>query len=85
MIFVVFQCAKDPDYFIVTDEAHRSEVEGGLCPGGGELKPVGNYTEMGKDRAAFDETLAKNSINKQGYYRFEAPGFAPLPPSPEMP
>lgn len=85
MIFVVFQCSKDPDYFIVTDENHRGEVEGKLCPSGGDLNLVGNYSDMGKDRAAFDETLAKNSINKQGYYRFEAPSMAAVPPSPEMP
>ena len=85
MKFVVFQCSKDPDYFIVTDEAHKSEMKGSLCPSGGDLKEVGEYSEMGAERAAFDETLAKNSIEKQGYYRFEAPSMAAVPPSPEMP
>lgn len=85
MKFVVFQCSKDPDYFIVTDEAHRNEMKGGLCPNGGDLEEIGDFSEMGEERAAFDETLAKNSIKKQGYYRFEAPGMAAVPPAPEMP
>lgn len=85
MKFVVFQCSKDPDYFIVTDEAHKADMKGSLCPSGGSLKEVGEYSEMGAERAAFDETLAKNSIEKQGYYRFEAPSMAAVPPSPEMP
>ncbi len=85
MKFVVFQCSKDPDYFIVTDEAHKTDMKGSLCPSGGSLKEVGEYSEMGAERAAFDETLAKNSIEKQGYYRFEAPSMAAVPPSPEMP
>ncbi len=85
MKFMVFQCSKDPDYFIVTDEAHKGEVKGGLCPNGGDLQEVGEYPEMGADRAAFDETVAKNSIHKRGYYRFEAPSMAAVPPSPQMP
>ena len=85
MKFVVFQCTKDPDYFIVTNEANKSQMKGMLCPNGGDLTEVGEYPEMGSERVAFDETLAKNSIEKQGYYRFEAPSMAAVPPSPEMP
>lgn len=85
MKFVVYQCSKDPDYFIVTDESHKAEVKGSLCPNGGSLKEIGDFSQMGADRAAFDETLAKNSINKQGYYLFEARSMAAVPPSPEMP
>ena len=85
MRFVVFQCTKDPDYFIVTDQAHEGDMKGALCPNGGDLEEVGDFPEMGKERVAFDETLAKNSIKAQGYYRFEAPSMAPVPPSPEMP
>lgn len=85
MRFVVYQCKKDPDYFIVTDEAHKGDVKGALCPNGGDLEPVGEFREMGEERAAFDETLARNSIAKQGYYRFEAPSMAAVPPAPEMP
>jgi len=85
MKFVVYQCSKDPDYFIVTDQEHKDQMKGSLCPNGGDLKEIGEFPEMGAERAAFDETLAKNSIQSQGYYRFEAPGFAPVPPAPEMP
>ena len=85
MKFIVFQCSKSPDYFIVTDEEHYSVVKGSLCPGGGELRQIGEYKEMGEERAAFDETLAMNSIREQGYYRFEAPSMAAVPPAPEMP
>lgn len=85
MKFLVFQCSEDRDYFVVTDETHVDELSGRICPSGGELKKVGEYAEMGKDRAAFDETLAKNSIEHQGYYLFEATSFAPVPEAPEMP
>ncbi len=85
MKFIVYQCSQDQDYFIVTDAEHESKVTAKLCPSGGELTKVGEYPEMGEKRAAFDETLAKNSIEHQGYYRFEAKGFAPVPGRPEMP
>ena len=85
MKFVVFQCSKSPDYFLVTDEDHVDDAEKGLRPGDGDLKKVGDYPEMGKERVAFDESIAMNAIRKQGYYRFEAPSMAAVPPSPEMP
>ena len=85
MKFLVFQCSEDRDYFVVTDEAHVDGLSANICPSGGELKALGEYAEMGKDRVAFDETLAKNSIEHQGYYLFEAQSFAPIPESPEMP
>ena len=85
MKFIVFQCSKSPDYFLVTDKDHVDDVEEGLRPGDGDLKQVGEYPEMGEQRAAFDESLAMSSIRKQGYYRFEAPSMAAVPPSPEMP
>jgi len=85
MKFIVLQCVESPDYFIVTDKDHLAKVKGSLCPEGGELKEVGQYAEMGEERAAFDETLAMRSIAKKGYYRFEAPSMAAVPPSPEMP
>ena len=85
MKFIVYRCTKDPDYFIVTDEANSDKAKGSVCPSGGDIHKVGEYAEMGEIRAAFDETLAKNSIEHQGFYLFEAPGFAPVPPAPEMP
>ncbi len=85
MKFIVYRCTKDPDYFIVTDPQHTEDIEGAMCPSGGEVEKVGEYAEMGASRAAFDETLAKNSIEHQGFYRFEATSFAPVPEAPEMP
>lgn len=78
MRFVVFQCQGDRDMFVVTDEAHAATLPKVLIPGGGDLERVGAFPEMGKDRVAFDETLAKNSIAHQGYYLFEAKSFDPV-------
>ena len=36
------------------------------------------FAEMGDDRAAFDEGMAKRSIENQGFYRFEAKTFEPV-------
>ena len=85
MRFQVFQCTDSPDYFIVTDAEHVAEIKSSLCPEGGKLREVGEYAEMGEERAAFDESLAMSAIRKQGYYRFEAPSMAAVSPSPEMP
>lgn len=79
MSFHVFRCKKDQDIFFVTDATHANKVTNRLCPTpGDELEKVGEFSEMGKTRAAFDETLAKNSIRSQGYYRFEAKSFNPV-------
>ncbi|MDH3690686.1 MAG: hypothetical protein OEU36_14655 [Gammaproteobacteria bacterium] len=78
MKFLVYRCVKEPDYFIVTDKDHVHKVKGSLCPSGGDVEEIGEYDEMGKSRVAFDETLAKNSIEHQGYYLFEASTFAPV-------
>ncbi len=79
MDFHVFQCKKDRDYFIVTDAAHADSLPTNLCPTpGDEMEKIGAFQEMGKERVAFDEQLAKNSIKSQGYYRFEAKSFHPV-------
>jgi len=80
MEFHVFQCKSDKDYFIVTDQAHLVDVKkAALCPtAGGIMEKVGVFGEMGKERAAFDEDLAKRSIEHQGYFRFEAKSFDPV-------
>lgn len=80
MSFHVYRCKKDRDIFIVTDDAHVDQVGNRLCPSpGDELEKVGVFSEMGKrERAAFDETIAMNSIHSQGYYRFEAKTFNPV-------
>jgi hypothetical protein len=82
MKFIVYQSSKQPGVFVVTDAEHQDTVREKL---GAEFEKLGEYPEMGKERIAFDETLAKNSIGHQGYYRFEAKSFAPVPESPEMP
>ncbi len=80
MEFHVFRCGKVQDYFVVTDEAHLDKVlAADLCvTEGDKLEKVGVFGEMGKDRVAFDEGLAKRSIEHQGYYRFEAKSFDPV-------
>ena len=47
-------------------------------PNGGDLEKVGAFAEMGKDRVAFSEDIAKSAIRKQGYYRIEAKSFDPV-------
>ena len=83
--FVVFQCSESPDFFVVTNIDHIGAAKDSLCPNAGVLKEVGEYTEMGERRAAFDESLAMIAIAKQGYYLFEAQSMAAVPTSPEMP
>ena len=85
MEFIVFRCLENPDHFIVTNNVNIEKATGEMCPSGGGIEYVGRYSEMGKERAAFDEVLAKESINRKGFYLFEAKKFAPVPPSPEMP
>jgi hypothetical protein len=80
MGFHVFQCQQDQDYFIVTDAEHADQVaKSDLCPSTGDtLKKIGVFEEMGKERAAFDEGLAKRTIAEHGYFRFEAKSFDPV-------
>ncbi len=82
MKFVIYRCKATPDYFIVTDEAHRSQIRGELCPEGGALEEVGIFPEMGEARVAFNEAIAKDAIKVQGYYRFEARSFDPVAQAP---
>ncbi len=80
MEFHVFQCMTDKDFFIVTDEDHLEALKNPkVSPTpGDELEKVGVFGEMGKERAAFDEGLAKRSIESQGFYRFHAKSFDPM-------
>lgn len=82
MTFVVYQCEDAPDYFLVTDPEHVEKVTGEACPEGGGLKEIGTYTELGEDRVAFNEAIAKDAIKNQGYYRFEAKTWDPVAQSP---
>ncbi len=80
MEFHIFRCQSDQDYFIVADAEHESAVlEGDLCPTkGDELEKIGVFGEMGDERVAFNENIAKNSIKQHGFYRFEAKTFDPV-------
>jgi hypothetical protein len=84
MKFVIYQLEKDPEYFIVTDDAHKEKVRTSLITDSG-LKEIGNFEEMGKMRAAFDEDVARNAIEKLGYLKVHAEGMADMPVAPEMP
>ncbi len=79
MEFHVFRCKKDQDYFVITDDDHAETLSNDACPTpDDELEKVGVYSEMGEDRVAFDENIAKEFIRRQGYYRFEASTFDPV-------
>ncbi len=80
MEFHVFQCKTDKDFFVITDEEHLDALKNlNVSPTpGDELEKVGVFGEMGKDRAAFDEETAKNSIEKQGFFRFHSKSLDPL-------
>ncbi len=83
MRFVIFQCQRDRDMFVVTDDEHAVRLPKELSHLHGRLERVGAFPEMGEDRVAFDETLAKNSITHQGYYLFEAKSFDAVAEPPE--
>lgn len=76
MKFVVYRHVQDRDSFVVTDSAHERDAVQKL-PVEDKLEKVGEFPEMGEERAAFDESLAKNSIKDHGFYRFAAKTFAP--------
>lgn len=79
MKFVVYRCKSDPDYFVVADSDHKDSVSGSkCCPNGGDLEEVGEFPEMGKDRVAFNEDIARDAIKNQGYYVFESESFDPV-------
>ena len=83
MEFHVFQCKTDRDYFIVTDAGHAQSMNAAVCPTAGDkLEKIGVFSEMGEERVAFDENLARNSIEHQGFYRFEAKSFNPVAEAP---
>lgn len=83
MEFHVFQCKIDRDCFIVTDAAHVDSLTSAVCPTpGDDLEKVGVFAEMGETRVAFNERLAKNSIDHQGYFRFVAKSFNPVAQAP---
>jgi len=79
MKFHVYQCKLDADTFVVTDAKHAKTLTNDVCPSPqDELVKVGEFSEMGKKRVAFDEGLAKRSITHQGFYRFHSNTFDPV-------
>ena len=85
MNFLVYQDTKNPEYFIITDDAHRAQAYEALGVSGGDLKPVGSFKEIGDERVAFVEAEAKAAIKKKGYYKAHAEHLADVPIAPEMP
>jgi len=80
MDFHIFRCKVDKDIFVVTDESHLGELPTlKVTPTkGDELEKVGVFGEMGEKRAAFDESLAKQFIANQGFYRFHSKTYDPV-------
>lgn len=75
MEFIVFRCKSDPATFVVTDAAHVDSLPKGACPEASDMEKVGEFPEIGERREAFNETIAKHSIEEQGFYRFTAKTF----------
>lgn len=82
MTFLVYRCTADPDYFVITDPEHKDKVSAGACPGQGELEEVGEFPELGEERVAFNEAIAKDAIKNQGFYRIESKTFDPVAQAP---
>ncbi len=85
MNFLVYQDTKEPEYFIVTDDAHKDQAYKNLGVAQGDLKAIGSFEEMGERRVAFDEMMAKAAIKKKGYFKAHAEHLADVPMAPEMP
>jgi len=83
MKFIVFQCKDDPAYFVATDAAHLDSLPAGACPDSGAKEKVGEWDEAEIREGTFNKTIARNSIESQGFYRFEAKYFDVIeqPPS----
>ncbi len=79
MEFLIYRFKREQDDFVATDAAHEGKLTAEKCGmPGDELEKIGYFAEMGKERAAFDEGLAKRSIAHQGFYRFHAKTFEPV-------
>jgi len=82
MTWLVYRFEKERDRFVVTDGEHERAAIEKLSAGGTKLEKVGEFPELGAERAAFDERIARNSIRDHGFYRFTAKSFAPAGQSP---
>jgi hypothetical protein len=84
MMFVIYRCKADPDYFVITDPEHKDAVTDSACPNAGGLEKVGDFKEMGENRVAFNEDIAKDAIKNQGFYLIESETFDPVAERPGM-
>jgi|GEM_PF-929172 len=79
MEFLVYRFKRQQDDFVVMDTKDEGNLTAEKCGmPDDELEKVGNFSEMGEKRVAFDEGLAKRSIARQGFYRFHAKSFEPV-------
>ena len=78
MKFHIYQHTLDHGSFVVTDARDVKSLPDVLCSSPkDELEEVGVFDEMGERRLAFDEGLAKRSIEQQGFYSFHSTTFDP--------
>lgn len=82
MKFIVYRCTRTPDYFLITDEEHKGQIVGDMCPEGGNLELIGEYPELGESRVSFNESIAHSAIRKQGFYQIESKTFDPVAQAP---
>jgi hypothetical protein len=77
--FLVFRCEPDRNRFLATGEAHKARLSADGRPVKGDgLERMGRFLEMGDERAAFDQKLAKRAIEENGFYRFHSKTFDPV-------
>lgn len=76
MRFSIFRLKNEPHTFVVTEHESNETVTGtqiGLP--GEELELIAISAEEGSEREGFDEILAKQAIEKEGYYKFHSGTF----------
>jgi hypothetical protein len=83
MEFHIYRFKSSSAEFVVSDAAHAVDLTPARCGmPEDELEKIGVFPEMGEDRAAFDEGLAKRSIEHQGFYRFHSKTYDPVAQAP---
>ena len=83
MQFLIYRFKREADTFVVTDKEHSKDITPAKCGvPDDELEMIGAFGQMGEERAAFDEGLAKRSIDQQGFYRFHSKTFDPVAQTP---
>lgn len=74
MMFHVYRSREDANKFLVTD----TDNVRGLATRLSTMDKVGEFPEMGANRVAFSEKLAKGAIKSQGFYEFSRKGSSVL-------